>query len=175
MVGNTGGSGEDPNCAYGIDNWKQAADMVVQKYDKSRGAACARQLLRDTHALTDDHFFDSKIDIRGLSAEQIAKRLGRYDRRYEGGTYDAFFDIANSAQVIEVLSDMFEGNFIAAQGKHGVVVESVNAHSVILLDSWGITGPGSVSGVRARISYGNFVDGLRNGRFSLVGIRKNRE
>lgn len=166
-----GGTGEDPDRAYGEGNWEEADDVLVQEHQMSCGAACMRQVLNEPNKR--DAEFGGNEDY-GMDARTIAAKLNEFNPNYEGGYYDALYDY-DAKTVVKLLANLFDGPFIAAQGKHWVTVESIEGNVVTLLDPWGRSGPGSPAGVRARIPAGQFVQGLRNGKNSLVGIRRNGE
>jgi hypothetical protein len=164
-----GGTGEDPDRAYGEGNWEETDDIPVQEFTQSCGAACAKKLLNRPD-LSDEELGGS--DRFGIAAPDLARTLNRYKPGHVGGTFDPLYELKPTAGV-KLLTEYFELPFIAAQGRHWVVVEKIEGSRVFLLDPWGVGGPGSPAGVRADITIGKFHLGLFNGEYNVIGKRKN--
>lgn len=168
--GSTDGTGADPAAVY--DEWEETDDMVVQEEPNSCGAACVRQLLRDqgvevAEELLREHSLPSGATTARHLKQALVDRGFDPDRILAGAVREL-----PTLEQFESFAELVGTPFLSLQGGHWVIVDGVTDDEVVeLRDPWGLNGPGSESGIRARIPVRKFYRAFVNGGGNYVRIK----
>lgn len=167
--GIAGGTGEDPDRAYGDGSWEETDDMVVQEHPNSCGAACVRQVLLDRgiDVPESDIWRGGGSALNGLMTPQDVKRRLQ---AYTNAETDFFLDYEAKDEWLRFVG---EQPTMVLLDQHWVIVDVVkfgrkDGNVVEFRDPWGADGPGSPSGLKVRMSHADFYQKTYKGGLHWV-------